>query len=106
MDALSVEQKEAYDAVIKGESIFLTGPGGTGKSHLIGLMAAYLRQRGVDLLHYRYDSVRRLLIGNGAKTLHSWAGIGLGKGTIESHVASINKITPQDSLAEDRGSCH
>ena len=31
MDALSVEQKQAYDAVIKGESIFLTGPGGTGK---------------------------------------------------------------------------
>ena len=35
-----------------------------------------------------------LLVGNGAKTLHSWAGIGLGKGTVESHIASINKMYP------------
>ena len=92
MDSLSVEQKQAYDAVIRGESIFLTGPGGTGKSYLIGLMADYLRQRGVTFSITAMTGCATLLIGNGAKTLHSWAGIGLGKGTVESHVASINKM--------------
>ena len=94
METLSEEQKHAYDAVIKGDSIFLTGPGGTGKSHLIGLIAESLRVRGVIFSITAMTGCAALLIGNGAKTLHSWAGIGLGKGTIESHVASINKMYP------------
>lgn len=97
MESLSTEQKQAYDAVIRGENIFLTGPGGTGKSHLIGLIAQYLRVRGVTFSITAMTGCAALLIGNGAKTLHSWAGIGLGKGTIDSHVASINKIYPLKS---------
>jgi ATP-dependent DNA helicase PIF1 len=94
MESLSTEQKQAYEAVIKGESIFLTGPGGTGKSHLIGLIADYLRARGVIFSITAMTGCAALLVGNGAKTLHSWAGIGLGKGTIESHAASISKMYP------------
>ena len=97
MESLSTEQKQAYEAVIKGESIFLTGPGGTGKSHLIGLIADYLRARGVIFSITAMTGCAALLVGNGAKTLHSWAGIGLGKGTIESHAVSISRCIPSRS---------
>lgn len=94
MDTLSPEQKEAYDAVIKGESIFLTGPGGTGKSHLIGLLAERLPALGRTLAITALTGCAALILGHGAKTFHSWAGIGLGKDPVEKLVTSIKKFTP------------
>jgi len=79
MDTLSEEQKHAYDAVIKGDSIFLTGPGGTGKSHLIGLIAQQVPSLAITAM----TGCAAILLGHGAKTFHSWAGIGLGKDTAE-----------------------
>ena len=32
---LSHEQQLAFDAYVKGKNIFITGPGGTGKSYLV-----------------------------------------------------------------------
>lgn len=79
METLSVEQKHAYDTVLKGESIFLTGPGGTGKSHLIGLIAQNVPSIAITAM----TGCAAVLLGHGAKTFHSWAGIGLGKDTAE-----------------------
>jgi len=79
MESLSTEQKEAYDAVMRGESIFLTGPGGTGKSHLIGLIAQSVPSLAITAM----TGCAAVLLGHGAKTFHSWAGIGLGKDTAE-----------------------
>jgi len=79
MDTLSEEQKHAYDAVIKGDSIFLTGPGGTGKSHLIGLIAQQVPSLAITAM----TGCAAILLGHGAKTFHSWAGIGLGKDSAE-----------------------
>lgn len=42
---LNPGQQEALDAVLTGQNVFLTGPGGTGKSFLI--------QRIVEELHER-----------------------------------------------------
>lgn len=94
MSTLSPEQKRAYEAVIRGENIFLTGPGGTGKSHLIAMIAEALTQRGLTYSITAMTGCAALLIGKGAKTLHSWAGIGLGKGPLEASVAYINKTYP------------
>lgn len=94
MDTLSAEQKEAYDAIIRGESIFLTGPGGTGKSHLIGLLAERLPALGKTLAITALTGCAAILLGNGAKTFHSWAGIGLGKDTAEKLSESIRKFPP------------
>jgi len=92
MDSLSQEQKDAFTAIQRGENIFLTGPGGTGKSYIISLLRSRFPDKQIAIT--AMTGCAALLIGNNAKTLHSWAGIGLGKGTVPSHVSTIRKIAP------------
>ena len=80
METLTSEQKQAFDAVIEGKSIFITGPGGTGKSYLLKLIYDLVPQ----LTHKKVavtalTGCAALLLGPHARTLHSWTGIGLGK---------------------------
>lgn len=80
LDSLNPEQRAAFDAVAAGKSIFITGPGGTGKSYLIQALYHLIPDRvgklvGVTAL----TGCAALLLGRFAKTLHSWTGIGLGR---------------------------
>ncbi len=95
MEALSREQKEAFDAILEGESIFLTGPGGTGKSFLIQtIMEEIPKLTGKTVAVTAMTGCAALLLGKYAKTLHGWAGIGLGRGTAQSLSQNIRKIPP------------
>lgn len=78
--SLNAEQQRAFDAVLAGRSIFITGPGGTGKSFLLQtLYSAYKGLTGKTMAVTALTGCAALLLGPWAKTLHSWAGIGLGR---------------------------
>lgn len=94
---LNTGQRRAFDAVMDGNNVFITGPGGTGKSFLIKILLECMpkeRKTGVVAL----TGCAALLLGCKAKTLHSWAGIGLGKESVEALVASIKKKSWKPSL--------
>lgn len=81
MELLNADQRRAFDAVVGGRSVFITGPGGTGKSFLLQtLYAAYRGLTGKQMAVTALTGCAALLLGPWAKTLHSWAGIGLGRG--------------------------
>ena len=81
---LNQAQKAAFDAIIAGKSIFLTGPGGTGKSFLLENLHSYFKKRDKKKLAITaMTGCAAVLIGPFAKTLHSWAGIGLGRGDVD-----------------------
>jgi ATP-dependent DNA helicase PIF1 len=88
---LSREQKLAFDKYVKGDNIFITGPGGSGKSALIKEIYRHALSRYKDIHVTALTGCASILLNCKAKTLHSWAGIGLGKGTIESYILKIKK---------------
>jgi len=87
---LNSEQRAAFDAVIEGKSIFITGPGGTGKSFLLENLYEYFKLHSKHKLAITaMTGCAAVLLGPFAKTLHSWAGIGLGRGDPEKIAEAV-----------------
>jgi ATP-dependent DNA helicase PIF1 len=87
----SVEQQLAYNKYIEGKNIFITGPGGTGKTALIRHIQKDAYKKCMDIQVCALTGCAAVLLECKAKTVHSWAGIGLGNGTIEKMVLKIIK---------------
>jgi ATP-dependent DNA helicase PIF1 len=91
-DALNTEQQAAYNAIAEGRNVFLTGPGGTGKSFLLGKLHDDLpRDTGRKVSLTAMTGCAALLLHSKAKTLHSWAGIGLGTDSVPVLIGAIRK---------------
>lgn len=102
LNTLTHEQRAVINHLLQGENLFLTGGGGVGKSYLLSVIYTEfpeLKKRLNEINHpnrvAKHPRIQMcaltgcasLLLGHKTKTLHSWAGIGLGKGTIgELHV--------------------
>ena len=76
---LSPEQAFALAEFEAGKNVFLTGPGGTGKTELIKRLVARGTAAGKVVQVCAMTGTAALLLNCGAKTVHSWAGIGLGE---------------------------
>lgn len=85
------DQQRAVDLAKSGKSFFLTGAGGTGKSYVIKNIVEALNKDGRDVALTAMTGCAALLLGKGAKTLHSWAGIGLGKEAAEVILMKLRK---------------
>jgi ATP-dependent DNA helicase PIF1 len=96
---LNTEQEEAVAEVIAGKSLFITGPGGVGKSYLIREIKSRLLAAGKTVGVVAMTGCAALQLECGAKTLHSWAGIGLGKESVDTLVAGIRRFNAAKSRA-------
>jgi ATP-dependent DNA helicase PIF1 len=85
---MNTAQQAAFDAIEAGKSIFLTGPGGTGKSYLLNELSKR-STREVSLT--AMTGCAALLLNSKAKTLHSWAGVGLGTDVVPILVSKVRK---------------
>ena len=88
---LSEEQKQAFNKYVRGDNIFITGPGGAGKSALIRMIYADANSKLKDIHVTAMTGCASILLNCKAKTLHSWAGIGLAHGETEYFINKIKK---------------
>jgi len=88
---LSPEQQYALDVFNSGENVFITGPGGTGKTKLISYFIQSAEERSIKIDVCALTGCAALLLNCGARTLHSWSGIRLAKGSREKLIAGIIK---------------
>lgn len=83
---LKPKQNEAYSLMTQGKSIFLTGAAGSGKSEIIKLFVKIYNP--LKKIAVTSTTGASALLINGV-TLHSYLGIGLGKGSISAMSAKI-----------------
>lgn len=87
--ALSCEQQYAFAKFAQGRNIFVTGPGGTGKTRIIQFLVEYMNSIGKTHQVCAMTGCAAVLLNCKAKTIHSWSGIKLGKGPIEDTVKRV-----------------
>lgn len=87
----SAEQIIVFDKYSQGKNIFVTGPGGTGKTALIKYIQKDAVRKGFNIQVCALTGCAAVLLECKAKTLHSWAGIGLGTAGLDQLVTKIMK---------------
>ncbi|MCK9344885.1 MAG: AAA family ATPase [Candidatus Pacebacteria bacterium] len=68
-------QDEAFEILKTGRNVFVTGPAGSGKTHLVNRYIAYLREHNIDIGITASTGIAATHMGG--VTIHSWAGIGV-----------------------------
>jgi ATP-dependent DNA helicase PIF1 len=89
ISSLSKEQKYAYNKFTQGENLFITGPGGTGKTRLVKYLCDYAKSAGKPIQVCAMTGCAAVLLQCNARTLHSWSGIKLAKGPKKQVIDSV-----------------
>jgi ATP-dependent DNA helicase PIF1 len=80
MNTLSNDQQYAFNKFVNGENLFVTGPGGTGKTELIKHIVNYAKSENSNIQVCALTGCAACLLNCEARTVHSFFGIGLAKG--------------------------
>jgi ATP-dependent DNA helicase PIF1 len=75
---MNPEQQAAFTAFTQRKNLFISGPAGTGKTYLIREMYKYCKNRGLTVHCTALTGCAALLLKDcKARTLHSYAGLGI-----------------------------
>ncbi len=82
-------QKEALEILKTGKNVFITGPAGSGKTHLLNSYIKYLKDHNVSVGITASTGIASTHIGG--MTIHSWSGIG-----VKAHLTDNDILNIQD----------
>ena len=90
---LSQEQKYAFSLYRKRKNVFISGPGGTGKTRLIEYIVkdCIVQRRYAQVCAMTGCATLLLPKLCNARTVHSWSGIRLCKGDSDKIITNVLK---------------
>ena len=91
MEKLNNQQEEIFQKYLQGENIFISGPGGTGKTFLIKTIVNHATESMKSFKVCAMTGCAAILLECGAATLHAFAGIGLATGSVNQVVDRVAK---------------
>lgn len=96
-------QKQIFNSYLEGKNIFMTGPGGTGKSYIIKKIYEDAIEKNIKVKCTALTGVAALLLNCDASTIHGWANIGLCKANLSKilNIISTSKYRSYNWLNTD-----
>ena len=89
---LSPEQSYAFERFKEGKNLFITGPGGTGKTRLIETFVKYMVDNDTKFQVCALTGCATVLLNRcKARTLHSWSGIGIANGPKDKIIQRVTR---------------
>ena len=85
------KHKEIFESYLNQENIFITGPGGTGKTYAIKQIYEHAISNNKRICVTALTGVASVLLDCNATTIHSWSGIGISNKTEKQIINKINK---------------
>lgn len=86
---LTESQRKVIESFMNGENVFITGPGGCGKSFLIGEILKIGTELNKKITVTALTGCAAVLLGYNAKTLNSWGGVGLMNKSEDDIIKSV-----------------
>ena len=94
------KQQKAFDDYVEGKNIFITGPGGCGKSYFIKNVFQHAKSNGKNIKVTSMTGCSAILLNCQATTIHKWGGFGLAKGEDFEIIKRIFKMKRQQNYLD------
>lgn len=88
-------QKEALEILKRGHNVFLTGPAGSGKTHVLSLFVRAQRAAGIKVAVTASTGIAAAHLGG--LTIHAWSGAGIKR---DLDRASLERTAKRPRLRE------
>jgi ATP-dependent DNA helicase PIF1 len=85
------KHKQIFEGYLNEENIFITGPGGTGKTYAIKQIYEHAISNNRRICVTALTGVASVLLACNATTIHSWSGIGISNKTETQIINKINR---------------
>ncbi len=82
-----MKQKDALEILKTGRNVFVTGPAGSGKTHLINTYIEFLKAHDIEVGITASTGIAATHMGG--VTIHSWAGIGISSFLTDSELEDL-----------------
>lgn len=94
------KQQKAFDDYLAGKNVFITGPGGCGKSYFIHNVYKHAIESGKNIKVTALTGCSAILLNCNATTIHKWGSFGLAKGEDFEIIKKIYKMKRQQNYLE------